>query len=108
MLAAIPVLGEVRDHLAVIPGSVPNLISLPVGCKFAPRCPYAKEFCTENEPPLVEEIPGHSVRCWMRNDTTEHMWEGVMRADWRFTGDEVLAEVETTILTEADLIVTLD
>jgi peptide/nickel transport system ATP-binding protein len=94
LLAAIPVLGEVRDHLAVIPGSVPNLISLPVGCKFAPRCPYAKEYCAENEPPLLEEIPGHSVRCWMRNSATAHMWEGVERADWRFEGDEVLAEVE--------------
>lgn len=108
LLAAIPVLGEVRDHLAVIPGSVPNLISLPVGCKFAPRCPYAKEFCTENEPPLVEEIPGHSVRCWMRNDTTEHMWEGVVRTDWRFKGDEVLAAVETTRLDEAGMLITLE
>lgn len=98
LLAAIPVLGEVRDHLAVIPGSVPNLINLPVGCKFAPRCPYAKEFCTENEPPLMEEIPGHSVRCWMRISETAHMWEGVERADWRFEGDEVLVEVETAAI----------
>ena len=34
LLAAIPVLGEVRESLAVIPGSVPNLINLPPGCKF--------------------------------------------------------------------------
>jgi len=103
LLAAIPVLGEVRDHLAVIPGSVPNLISLPVGCKFAPRCPYAKEYCAENEPPLVEEIPGHSVRCWMRNSATAHLWEGVARADWRFEGDEVLVEVETVAISEAEV-----
>lgn len=103
LLAAIPVLGEVRDHLAVIPGSVPNLISLPIGCKFAPRCPYAKEICAENEPPLIEEVPGHSVRCWMRNSETAQQWEGVQRADWRFEGDEVMVEVETAPVSEEEL-----
>ena len=42
LLAAIPVLGEIRENLAVIPGSVPNLINLPPGCKFAPRCPVCE------------------------------------------------------------------
>ena len=40
LLASIPVLGEVKDELAVIPGSVPNLIGLPENmCHFAPPCP---------------------------------------------------------------------
>jgi peptide/nickel transport system ATP-binding protein len=47
LLAAIPVLGVVQQHLAVIPGSVPNLIDLPPGCKFAPRCPYAQPLCSK-------------------------------------------------------------
>ncbi len=93
LLAAIPVLGEVRDHLAVIPGSVPNLIRLPLGCKFSPRCPYVKEYCTQNDPTLIEVKPKHSVRCFMRDPATAHMWEGVGRVDWRFEGDEVFAEV---------------
>ena len=84
-------LGEVRDKLAVIPGSVPNLINLPPGCKFAPRCPYVKEFCTHDAPALVETEPGHKVRCYMRQAATRPMWGDVKRADWHFFGDEVMA-----------------
>ena len=53
LLAAIPVLGEVTRHLAVIPGSVPNLINLPPGCKFSPRCPYASDLCAGDDPTLA-------------------------------------------------------
>ncbi len=91
LLAAIPVLGEIRKSLAVIPGSVPNLINLPPGCKFAPRCPYAKEICTQSVPPLVEVVPGHKVRCYMRLPQTKAEWGEVQRADWHFFGDEVMA-----------------
>ena len=92
LLAAIPVLGEIRDKLAVIPGSVPNLINLPPGCKFAPRCPYGKEFCTHDVPQLVEVEPGHTVRCYMRQPETRQLWGDVERADWHFLGDEVMIE----------------
>ena len=91
LLAAIPVLGEVRESLAVIPGSVPNLINLPPGCKFAPRCPYVKETCVQSVPPLVEVVPGHKVRCFMRLPDTKAEWGDVQRADWHFFGDEVMA-----------------
>jgi peptide/nickel transport system ATP-binding protein len=91
LLAAIPVLGEVRESLAVIPGSVPNLINLPPGCKFAPRCPYVKDMCVQSVPPLVEVVPGHKVRCFMRLPDTKAEWGEVQRADWHFFGDEVMA-----------------
>jgi peptide/nickel transport system ATP-binding protein len=90
LLAAIPVLGDVRDTLAVIPGSVPNLINLPPGCKFAPRCPYAKELCTQGVPRLQEVQAGHKVRCYMRFPETASLWAGVGKADWHFFGDEVI------------------
>ncbi|HRJ43827.1 MAG TPA: ABC transporter ATP-binding protein [Caldilineaceae bacterium] len=93
LLAAIPVLGVVRDSLAVIPGSVPDLIHLPPGCKFAPRCPYVKEMCTRQEAELVQIEPGHSARCHMRHPATAGQWAGVGRADWQFSGDEVLVEI---------------
>jgi peptide/nickel transport system ATP-binding protein len=96
LLAAIPVLGDVRDTLAVIPGSVPNLIDLPPACKFAARCPYAKELCTEVEPRLIEVEPGHAVRCLMRDPATKHHWAGVKPTDWRFEGHEVFVEVAAT------------
>ena len=38
LIGSIPVVGEVKESLAVIPGNVPNLIDLPKGCRFAPRC----------------------------------------------------------------------
>jgi peptide/nickel transport system ATP-binding protein len=95
LLAAIPVLGEIKDSLAVIPGSVPNLLHLPPGCKFAARCPYVKaELCTQQVPPLVEVEPGHQVRCFMRAPDTQALWAGVQKADWDFAGDEILANVQ--------------
>jgi oligopeptide/dipeptide ABC transporter ATP-binding protein len=94
LLAAIPVLGSVRETLAVIPGSVPNLIDLPPGCKFAARCPYAKEFCVEHEPELFDLKPGHKVRCHMRHPATQGLWVGVARTDWHFEGNEVFADVD--------------
>jgi oligopeptide/dipeptide ABC transporter ATP-binding protein len=69
LLAAIPIHGVVQDRLAVIRGTVPNLIDLPPGCKFAPRCDARIEHgltqCTEEEPHLISIHPGHTVRCWL-------------------------------------------
>jgi len=95
LLAAIPVLGEVRESLAVIPGSVPNLIAPPSGCKFHPRCPYVKEICAREVPPLAEVVPGHRVRCFMRHPETKAQWGDVQKADWHFFGDEVMEVAET-------------
>jgi oligopeptide/dipeptide ABC transporter ATP-binding protein len=71
LLASVPVLGQVKDELDVIPGVVPNLISLPPGCRFAPRCRPRQEkglsICTEQEPKLrlLAGERGHKVRCWL-------------------------------------------
>jgi peptide/nickel transport system ATP-binding protein len=102
LLAAIPVLGEVRASLAVIPGSVPNLIDPPPGCKFHPRCPYVKaEICAGEVPPLAEVEPGHKVRCYMRLPETQARWGEVQRADWHFFGDEVMTEAASGLRTQA-------
>jgi peptide/nickel transport system ATP-binding protein len=64
LLGSIPrVDGSKARRLTVIPGSVPDIHSLPVGCKFVTRCPFAFEPCPDIEPPLVEEASGHWVRC---------------------------------------------
>jgi oligopeptide/dipeptide ABC transporter ATP-binding protein len=69
LIGSVPVLGQVRDKLHVIPGTVPNLIDLPPGCKFAPRCParieHNLEICTREEPALRPAEPRHTVRCWL-------------------------------------------
>jgi oligopeptide/dipeptide ABC transporter ATP-binding protein len=76
LLGSLPVLGQIREHLDVIPGSVPNLINLPAGCRFAPRCRARVEhhcrMCTEAEPDLVEVLPNHWVRCWLYVDHDDH------------------------------------
>jgi len=64
LLGSIPsVDGAKAERLTVIPGSVPDIYQLPAGCKFVTRCPYAFEPCPDIEPPLIEEAPGHWVRC---------------------------------------------
>lgn len=65
LLSSIPVLGQVQERLAVIPGSVPNLIDPPVGCRFAPRCSQRLKVCTQETPALLPVSPGHRVHCWL-------------------------------------------
>ena len=98
LLAAIPVLGVVQKHLAVIPGSVPNLINLPPGCKFAPAVPTYATCARQREPRLVEAAPGHLTRCFMRDPETAQHWEGVEKATWQFGGDEVLVPGEAGVI----------
>ncbi|MEP0806991.1 MAG: ABC transporter ATP-binding protein [Chloroflexota bacterium] len=76
LIGSIPVLGEVKERLEVIPGSVPNLINLPPGCRFAPRCQarlkYNLAICTEQKPELEEVKAGHKVRCWLYQTAEGH------------------------------------
>jgi len=69
LIGSIPVLGVVKDELDVIPGNVPNLINLPVGCRFAPRCRARVErhmdICLQEDPKLLPVAPNHTVRCWL-------------------------------------------
>jgi peptide/nickel transport system ATP-binding protein len=70
LIGAVPVAGQEREELAVIPGNVPNLIDLPPGCRFAPRCAARVEFgnvLAEREHPQLRpvEATGHDVRCWL-------------------------------------------
>jgi peptide/nickel transport system ATP-binding protein/oligopeptide transport system ATP-binding protein len=64
LLASLPrVDGNKAERLTMIPGSVPDILDLPVGCKFVTRCAARFEPCAEIEPALVEITPGHLVRC---------------------------------------------
>jgi len=68
LLASIPVLGEVKDKLAVIPGSVPSLRNLPPGCRFAGRCPFVMDICRTEEPGLLRISENRTARCWLYDD----------------------------------------
>ncbi len=72
LLNSIPVLGDKRDRLDVIPGSVPNLINLPPGCRYANRCrarvKYELSICNEEIPDLQKVRRDHNARCWLYHD----------------------------------------
>ena len=64
LLGSIPsVDGPRARRLTVIPGTVPSILDMPVGCKFVTRCSYRFEPCPDIEPPLIEIEPDHFVRC---------------------------------------------
>jgi oligopeptide/dipeptide ABC transporter ATP-binding protein len=79
LIGSIPVIGQAREELAVIPGNVPNLIDLPAGCRFAPRCLARVEENIDNafddHPSLLPVEAGHAVRCWIYHDKDGNMRE---------------------------------
>ncbi len=64
LIRAVPTLHSKDTELTSIPGSPPDLIHMPGGCKFHPRCPFAQADCSQAEPELEEVAPGHRVACW--------------------------------------------
>ncbi len=77
LIESVPVLGQIKEELATIPGNVPNLVDLPPGCRFAPRCTarevYGLEICNQFEPDLhAVEKADHFVRCWLYQDADGH------------------------------------
>lgn len=56
-------LGEKREYLDTISGTVPNLIHPPSGCRFHPRCPLASDVCEKAKPIVAEVEDGHYVSC---------------------------------------------
>lgn len=55
-----------KEKLYAIEGVVPNPLYLPLGCRFAPRCPYAQDVCQQKEPALLEVGSNRWVSCWLR------------------------------------------
>ena len=72
-----PIAGEEFTPLTAIPGSPPNLLAMPTGCSFHPRCPYATEICVRQVPPLFEIGNGHLAACFHRDRVSrrQDLWE---------------------------------
>lgn len=72
-----PIVGEEFTPLAAIPGSTPNLLRIPPGCPFHPRCPYATEICSAQRPPLVDLGGTHFAACHHADQVTKDqgIWE---------------------------------
>lgn len=68
LMRAVPRLDrDIKEDLYSIPGSPPDLFRPPVGCAFAPRCPYSMKVCFRYYPEEVEVAPGHFVACWLEH-----------------------------------------
>jgi len=81
LMASIPQLGAKfkrgKQPLKEISGIVPNLIRLPPGCLFAPRCDKVMDRCREERPPLFSLSEDHGVRCWLVEEKTSARAEGI-------------------------------
>lgn len=73
LINAVPTLKGTKEELTSIPGSPPDLIELPTGCKFHPRCPLADPKCKHSEPELETIMAGHQVACWNWNRARESL-----------------------------------
>ncbi|QAU12667.1 ABC transporter ATP-binding protein [Halorubrum sp. BOL3-1] len=67
LMSSIPRVNDKRERLQTIPGVMPDLVQLPSGCSFHPRCPFAEEKCTRKEPPLTDVESGSEA-----TSDTEH------------------------------------
>ena len=66
LLSAIPVIDtSIKRHRMILTGEVPSPVNPPSGCRFHTRCPFAKELCAKETPPMVELEPEHQVACWL-------------------------------------------
>ena len=64
LLKATPRLHEKVEELSFIPGTPPDLVDPPSGCRFHPRCSEVMERCKKDEPPLIKVEPEHWIACW--------------------------------------------
>jgi len=76
LLGCVPRLGRPDLPITPIEGAVPDLVTPPPGCRFAPRCPRVMDRCIESEPPDYRVRGGRIVRCYLR----EEMSQGVLAA----------------------------
>ncbi|HLU34223.1 MAG TPA: ABC transporter ATP-binding protein [Thermomicrobiales bacterium] len=75
LMGSFPALTGPRRKLEGIPGSPPDLISPPSGCRFHPRCPKRMLMCDRVRPQLGEHSPGHQVRCHLYEVSRPHRVE---------------------------------
>jgi len=69
LLGAFPSVKGEKRRLEAIPGSPPSLVTPPSGCRFHPRCKYAKDICTTTDPPFfVLQEPLHRALCHFSNE----------------------------------------
>ncbi|WPK13000.1 ABC transporter ATP-binding protein [Lysinibacillus louembei] len=68
LIDSLPKLYEEQDELQTIEGSVPSPYHYPEGCRYADRCPFARELCRAAQPELIEMAEGRKVRCYQYSE----------------------------------------
>ncbi|MEX2238295.1 MAG: ABC transporter ATP-binding protein [Dehalococcoidia bacterium] len=72
LLKSVPRLDQLRkDKLDPIEGVPPDMVNLPPGCPFFPRCAFRSDKCREEYPPMVEVGAGHTAACWHTDETAK-------------------------------------
>ena len=72
LLNSVPRLDEaIKVSLDPIEGLPPDLVDLPPGCSFAPRCPYVYDRCTQETPVLMDHSDAHTTACWRHEELQE-------------------------------------
>lgn len=98
LFQSVPKAGSKKsDPLHSIPGSPPDMLKPPVGCPFAPRCPYARNICAQYLPPLVPVQEAHFSRCWLQTET------GLAQSGNPFAGHRPRVEVASESPTPAQV-----
>ncbi|MCR1843399.1 ABC transporter ATP-binding protein [Murimonas intestini] len=65
LLCSIPNVDKIGEKLIPIPGTPINLLNMPKGCAFCPRCENAMKICIEEVPPEMQMPDGHFASCWL-------------------------------------------
>jgi peptide/nickel transport system ATP-binding protein len=76
LLGAFPSIKGGKKRLDAIPGSPPDLANPPPGCRFHPRCKYAKDLCSQAQPPYVEVAPNHIAACYFAKEIFREKYGG--------------------------------
>jgi oligopeptide/dipeptide ABC transporter ATP-binding protein len=100
LLRSVPRVDEARKgRLVSIRGLPPDLVSLPPGCKFHPRCLFKVDRCLSEEPQLEEVAPGQRARCWVKMSTvSEEARESAQASEVAF---DVAAEIKKRMRADA-------
>ncbi len=65
LIGCVPNIKLDQENLVSMPGTPPDLVNPPKGCRFSPRCPKAMDICHEQEPELIKHKNGQQVACWL-------------------------------------------
>ena len=95
LIASVPVIGKKREELDVIPGTVPNLIYPPSGCRFHPRCRYRFNPCNSKVPKIIEIEENHFVACHLYDANYKNLAEiSIKRFEEKLSLKEIESDAE--------------